>query len=47
MSPDSPPFIRIASLTKRFGKFTALDRVSLEIGRGEFVCWSGICGLCV
>ncbi len=30
-----PPLLRIAALTKRFGGFTALDNVSVEIRRGE------------
>ena len=30
-----PPLLRIAALTKRFGGFTALDNVSVEIRPGE------------
>src|SRR3978361_1797118 len=36
MTPDTqPPLLRIAALTKRFGGFTALDKVSVEINPGE------------
>jgi iron(III) transport system ATP-binding protein len=38
------PFLRIAGLRKRFGSFTALDGIDLEIGRGEFVCFLGPSG---
>jgi spermidine/putrescine transport system ATP-binding protein/putrescine transport system ATP-binding protein len=34
MTPD--PFLSIAGVSKRFGSFTAVDSVSLEIRRGEF-----------
>ena len=29
------PLLRIGALTKRFGGFTALDNVSVDIGAGE------------
>ena len=36
MTPASePPLLRIAALTKRFGGFTALDNVSVDIRPGE------------
>ena len=35
--PDLPPLLRIAALTKRFGGFTALDNVSVDIRPGERV----------
>jgi branched-chain amino acid transport system ATP-binding protein len=38
MAPASePPLLRIAALTKRFGGFTALDNVSVDIRPGERV----------
>ncbi|QHQ37140.1 ABC transporter ATP-binding protein [Algicella marina] len=36
-----PPFIRIRNITKRFGDFTAVDDVSLDIWRGELFCLLG------
>jgi iron(III) transport system ATP-binding protein len=38
------PFLRIGRLTKRFGAFTALNDISLEVRRGEFVCFLGPSG---
>ena len=43
-SETSRPFLRIQDLTKRFGAFTALDRINLDIPRGEFVCFLGPSG---
>ena len=37
-------FLRIRELTKKFGEFTALDRISLDIHEGEFVCFLGPSG---
>ena len=39
-----PPYLRIERLSKRFGAFTALDGISLEIFEGEFVCFLGPSG---
>ena len=38
------PYLQITSLTKQFGSFTALDQVSFDIARGEFVCLLGPSG---
>jgi iron(III) transport system ATP-binding protein len=39
-----PPFLRIEGLSKRFGTFTALKDIDLEVRRGEFVCFLGPSG---
>jgi NitT/TauT family transport system ATP-binding protein len=36
VSPAAQPAIRISELTKTYGSFTAVDRVSLDIAPGEF-----------
>jgi len=38
--PDSA-YVRMANLTKKFGDFTAVDAVSLDIRRGEIFCLLG------
>lgn len=38
------PFLRIENLTKRFGRFVALDGVSLDIAEGEFLTIVGPSG---
>ena len=38
------PFLRIRNLSKRFGAFTALEDVSLDVDAGEFVCFLGPSG---
>jgi iron(III) transport system ATP-binding protein len=40
----SSTFLRVSNLTKTFGAFTALKRISLEVKRGEFVCFLGPSG---
>jgi iron(III) transport system ATP-binding protein len=37
-------FLKLAGISKRFGSFTALEGVDLEIGQGEFVCFLGPSG---
>lgn len=39
--PDAQPFISIQNITKRFGDFTAVDNVSLDIYQGELFCLLG------
>ncbi len=38
---DAPPFVRIVKVTKRFGDFTAVDDVTLDIWKGELFCLLG------
>jgi iron(III) transport system ATP-binding protein len=38
------PYLKLQAITKDFGKFRALDAVSLAIGAGEFVCFLGPSG---
>jgi iron(III) transport system ATP-binding protein len=37
-------FLEIRGITKRFGSFTALRDIDLEVGQGEFVCFLGPSG---
>jgi len=39
--PNEQPFIRISNLTKKFGDFTAVDNVSLDVYRQELFCLLG------
>ena len=38
------PYLRIRRLTKKFGEFTALADISLDVLEGEFVCFLGPSG---
>jgi len=42
--PQARPFIAIRNISKRFGAFTAVDEVSLDIFRGELFCLLGASG---
>jgi putrescine transport system ATP-binding protein len=44
LDPAATPFVRIESLTKRFGQFTAVDSVDLSIYRGELFSILGASG---
>src|SRR5438552_17169550 len=37
-------YLEVRDLTKRFGDFTALGNVSLDVAEGEFVCFLGPSG---
>ncbi len=41
LDPDKDPFIKIRSVSKRFGDFTAVDNVDLDIYKGELFCLLG------
>ena len=41
---SATPFLRIRDLSKRFGQFTALQDISLDVKQGDFVCFLGPSG---
>ena len=43
-TPTTVPYLRIRNLSKKFGAFTALDTVDLDIMPGEFVSFLGPSG---
>jgi iron(III) transport system ATP-binding protein len=43
-SAGEVPMIRIRGLAKRFGTFTALKDIELDVARGQFVCFLGPSG---
>jgi iron(III) transport system ATP-binding protein len=43
-SAPETPYLVVRGLVKRFGKFTALQNVSLSVNKGEFVCFLGPSG---
>ena len=42
--PSSDAFLSLHGLAKRFGRFTALKDIDLDVRRGEFVCFLGPSG---
>ena len=40
-SQEVTNYLEVRSLSKRFGDFTALGDISLDIAEGEFVCFLG------
>ena len=43
-SGNATPFLSVRQVARRFGAFTALDGVSLDVAQGEFVCLLGPSG---
>jgi len=43
-SQNATPFLQVKNLTKKFGTFTALDEVSLNVYEGELICFLGPSG---
>ncbi|HWV04422.1 putative 2-aminoethylphosphonate ABC transporter ATP-binding protein [Ralstonia sp.] len=41
---SAAPFLSVRQVSRRFGAFTALDGVSLDVAQGEFVCLLGPSG---
>ncbi len=41
VAADPVAYVRLASVTKKFGDFVAVDNVSLDIQRGEIFCLLG------
>jgi len=41
LDKNEKPFLEIRSVTKKFGDFTAVDKVNLEIYKGELFCLLG------
>jgi iron(III) transport system ATP-binding protein len=44
LSKHESPFLRIRDLNKRFGLFTALKNIDLDVTKSEFVCFLGPSG---
>jgi iron(III) transport system ATP-binding protein len=42
--PRGAPYLRIEEVSKRFGGFTALEAITLDVYEGEFVCFLGPSG---
>ncbi|MDX1528839.1 MAG: ATP-binding cassette domain-containing protein, partial [Gammaproteobacteria bacterium] len=43
-SPEGEPYLRIERLTKKFGDFTALADINLDVYPGELLCFLGPSG---
>lgn len=44
MDGETIPYLKIENLTKKFGDFTALDNISLDVYESEFICFLGPSG---
>ncbi len=44
MADTAPPYLRLSGASKAYGTFKALDGVTLDIGRSEFICFLGPSG---
>jgi len=44
MKDNGGAYLRVANLSKKFGEFTALRDISLQVSEGEFVCFLGPSG---
>lgn len=40
----STPYLQLSNLNKKFGKFIALNDISLTVNKGELICFLGPSG---
>lgn len=44
IDPANAPYLQVIDVSKKFGKFTALEEINIDINEGEFVCFLGPSG---